>query len=78
MRITGLPGSHVARLYGAVAPRPLRGLLAGAVSGPVTFEPARPAEPIQGPRPSLPLYTRAADKIEVEVALLGRSVDVTA
>ncbi len=77
MQIQGLSNARVARLYGSIAPRPAQGLVAGGVGRGVSFEPS-PAASRAMPRQTLPLYTRAADKIEVEVALRGRTVDLTA
>lgn len=58
----------------------LRSLIAAKVSGSVTFDAAGTtpaAVRSTGDIPSLPLYTRAADRIEAAVAVnLGRTIDL--
>ena len=54
-----------------------KGLVAGSVADGVSFE-AMPAAAVHATRSSIPLYTRGADKIEVEVALRGLTIDLTA
>lgn len=53
-------------------------LVAGKVSQPVNFEgPSAPRSPVNA-APVLPMYTRAADKMEAAVAVqIGRSLDMT-
>ena len=53
----------------------VNGLLAGRVSGPVDFDAT--TGPAKASSEVLPLYTRAADKVEAAVAVqIGRSLDV--
>ncbi len=55
----------------------LQSLIGAKVPGAVSFDAAAsPAQP-KGPAPSLPLYTRAADRIEAAVAVnIGRAIDL--
>src|SRR5689334_3090383 len=53
-------------------------LVAARVSRPVSFDGATAPRPPSNPSPVLPMYTRAADKMEAAVAVqIGRTLDVT-
>jgi hypothetical protein len=91
MRIGGL--DHNAGIAGRiVSPQAVRAyqvsreatttqkLVAGTVTQPVDFVPHVPAAPSPASAPAvLQMYTRAADKVEVAVAVaLGRTIDLKA
>ena len=79
MQISGSLPQHIARAYSVAAPvrppaaPPATGLVGGRVDTPVEFDQtAAPSVP-----GALPLYVRAADRIEAAVSVqVGRSVDV--
>lgn len=53
-------------------------LVAAKVSQPVSFEGAAAPRLTTNTAPALPMYTRAADKMEAAVAVqIGRTLDVT-
>jgi hypothetical protein len=53
-------------------------LVAARVSQKVNFDSAAAIRPVQSAAPALPMYTRAADKMEAAVAVqIGRTLDVT-
>lgn len=64
----------LSRVDGVIRSRGLDRLVGGTVNRPIAFDGATTAQPSAG---SLPMYTRAADKIEAAVAVnLGRMLDV--
>lgn len=61
---------------GLSRPEPINRLVGGTVDAPIRFDGAATAVPEAGG--ALPLYTRAADKIEATVAVnVGRAIDIT-
>jgi hypothetical protein len=81
MNVSGAIPMHIARAYGVQPSRPAtppanaERLVAGRVEKPVDVDLDSPPSIEAG---TLPLYTRAADKVEVSVAVqLGRTVDLT-
>ncbi|MCL4211344.1 MAG: hypothetical protein HRU76_08110 [Phycisphaeraceae bacterium] len=64
----------LSRVEGVTRSRGLDHLVGGTVNRPIAFDGAATTQPSAG---SLPMYTRAADKIEAAVAVnLGRMLDV--
>lgn len=64
----------LSRVEGVTRSRGLDRLVGGTVNRPIAFDGAATTQPGAG---SLPMYTRAADKIEAAVAVnLGRMLDV--
>lgn len=77
MNVSGSIPLHVARAYGVQGPRaaaPAERLVAARVQPPAKPDLETPPPASAG---ALPLYTRAADKVEASVAVqLGRTLDL--